>query len=307
MMGIDERAEQKVNDYLMHYGVKGMKWGKHRFKKEEPTSLIIYNKKKKELETGSSGAITGLIPAIKGNDEKQSTATSSKKAEPTTSKTSEEINEEGQKESEKAYKSYIFDLEEKTRKLADSKELSDQIKNRISKRYQEGYHIIKIDSDNSQVIFVNSDSEFKYEKFAESEMKDIRKVYSSLSQSAIGEELYLEHYGIEGQKWGVKHGPPYPLASGQSSAVKGSKKITVNIRDLSDDELRNIIQRLNMEKQLKELTKDDTKKGESWADKELKKFRDSTVDTLYSIIFSAAKTVGTKKLTSILEEKLNVE
>ena len=22
---------------------------------------------------------------------------------------------------------------------------------------------------------------------------------------------YLEHHGVEGQKWGVKHGPPYPI------------------------------------------------------------------------------------------------
>lgn len=25
------------------------------------------------------------------------------------------------------------------------------------------------------------------------------------------EELYLKHHGIKGQKWGVEHGPPYPL------------------------------------------------------------------------------------------------
>lgn len=29
-------------------------------------------------------------------------------------------------------------------------------------------------------------------------------------------ELYLEHHGIKGQKWGVLNGPPYPLGSGRT-------------------------------------------------------------------------------------------
>ena len=40
---------------------------------------------------------------------------------------------------------------------------------------------------------------------------------------------WLAHHGIDGQKWGVKHGPPYPLDSSVStgSKLKGSgKKIT---------------------------------------------------------------------------------
>lgn len=29
---------------------------------------------------------------------------------------------------------------------------------------------------------------------------------------------YLKHHGIEGQKWGVRNGPPYPLKSNNSSS-----------------------------------------------------------------------------------------
>lgn len=42
----------------------------------------------------------------------------------------------------------------------------------------------------------------------------------------------LSHHGIEGQKWGVRNGPPYPLGSGDHSATekramrKENKKIT---------------------------------------------------------------------------------
>ena len=30
----------------------------------------------------------------------------------------------------------------------------------------------------------------------------------------------LEHHGIDGQKWGVRNGPPYPLSEGQHSAAE---------------------------------------------------------------------------------------
>lgn len=34
---------------------------------------------------------------------------------------------------------------------------------------------------------------------------------------------YLEHHGIKGQKWGVKNGPPYPLAYDEHSAAEKKK------------------------------------------------------------------------------------
>lgn len=33
------------------------------------------------------------------------------------------------------------------------------------------------------------------------------------------ESNYLQHHGVPGQKWGVKHGPPYPLDQEQKSKV----------------------------------------------------------------------------------------
>lgn len=36
--------------------------------------------------------------------------------------------------------------------------------------------------------------------------------------SAISDEDYISHYGILGQKWGKKNGPPYPLAAGSHSS-----------------------------------------------------------------------------------------
>ena len=39
-----------------------------------------------------------------------------------------------------------------------------------------------------------------------------------LGHSAISDELY--HHGIEGQKWGVRNGPPYPLDRSTSNRIK---------------------------------------------------------------------------------------
>lgn len=42
-------------------------------------------------------------------------------------------------------------------------------------------------------------------------------------------EMYLMHHGIKGQKWGVKHGPPYPLeqhSAGKFSGAKDPKELS---------------------------------------------------------------------------------
>ncbi len=41
-------------------------------------------------------------------------------------------------------------------------------------------------------------------------------------------ETYLMHHGVKGQKWGVKHGPPYPLQSGIRTKIK---KVTQAAKD----------------------------------------------------------------------------
>ena len=40
---------------------------------------------------------------------------------------------------------------------------------------------------------------------------------------------FLAHHGIEGQRWGVKHGPPYPLDSETSTGNKLKTKDDVSI------------------------------------------------------------------------------
>ena len=49
---------------------------------------------------------------------------------------------------------------------------------------------------------------------------------------------FLEHHGIKGQRWGIHNGPPYPLDSKTSSAIKkeGQEKLRVNAKEYKERE-----------------------------------------------------------------------
>ena len=79
------------------------------------------------------------------------------------------------------------------------------------------------------------------------------RVYNSKWQSNNTDELY--HHGIKGQKWGVRHGPPYPLKASQRTGYKGIGKES-NVRSEKKNEnnssnqafeprLRNQFERIN--------------------------------------------------------------
>lgn len=49
------------------------------------------------------------------------------------------------------------------------------------------------------------------------------------------EDNYLAHHGIQGQQWGVKHGPPYPIQPGAAVRIKkGTKLSRISPRDEAD-------------------------------------------------------------------------
>lgn len=56
-------------------------------------------------------------------------------------------------------------------------------------------------------------------KKEEEKKKDTAK-HSDILISDLMSQDYLEHHGIIGQKWGKRHGPPYPLSGKVSAAVK---------------------------------------------------------------------------------------
>lgn len=87
----------------------------------------------------------------------------------------------------------------------------------------------------------------------------------------------LTHWGIKGMKWGVRRTPE------QLARARGSKKEVVephedykkahtkaNVKTMSDKELRDRLNRLNMEKQYNQLSNSDTSKGKAFIDKAIK-------------------------------------
>lgn len=127
-------------------------------------------------------------------------------------------------------------------------------------------------------------------------------------------QTYISHHGIDGQKWGVRNGPPYPLDKSRKEQRKkkryrefSNNYLTQNIKSgkdkpnkspaesiigetgktirslesalrtigdvskrqkasnrtttLSDSELQAVIKRLDMERQYRNLTADDTRSG----------------------------------------------
>lgn len=69
-------------------------------------------------------------------------------------------------------------------------------------------------------------------------------------KNELYESGYLAHHGIEGQKWGVKHGPPYPLP--QSNKKLSKKHFGPNtpvvkddgdLKAISDKEIINVVRK----------------------------------------------------------------
>lgn len=74
------------------------------------------------------------------------------------------------------------------------------------------------------------------------------------------DELY--HWGIKGQKWGVRR---YQNKDGTlTSAGKKRSKRKNDVKSMSDQELRANINRIQMEKQYKKLTKKEASAGQKF-------------------------------------------
>lgn len=94
--------------------------------------------------------------------------------------------------------------------------------------------------------------------------------------STENEKDFLKHYGVLGMKWGVRKEQPVIAKEGSritESAKRGVKAAgdikrtstrVKDLSDLSDDELRKRVNRMNLEQQYKDLNSRNVSKGESY-------------------------------------------
>lgn len=123
----------------------------------------------------------------------------------------------------------------------------------------------------------------------------------------------LAHYGVLGMKWGVRRTPAQlaraagrPLKetvkkekgtadSGKQTSSTSTKR---SISDLSDDELRQRISRLELEKRYKDLEKADAKPKST-------RGRDFCVNVLETIGKNTLTNIGTQAANHLLGEAIN--
>lgn len=120
------------------------------------------------------------------------------------------------------------------------------------------------------------------------------ELITTIMSTGSPEEI-LEHHGIDGQKWGVRNGPPYPLERQKGKHLTSKAKaqlIKDNIDDLSLEEIEKLIKRIKFEEELDKMTAEEKKTGNSFVSQILQ----SSGKAIISVVVPAATTFAIKKL-----------
>lgn len=139
--------------------------------------------------------------------------------------------------------------------------------------------------------------------------------------------MHLSHHGIEGQKWGKRNGPPYPLdydahsaaeknsnpkskldnysdstkkkTNNKSSLMKESaKSARASVKNMSDSELKAAIDRKKKEKEYIELSSRDITQGRDYVEKLMVDFGTNSVN---SFVKAFSGGLGGRGATALLD------
>lgn len=115
----------------------------------------------------------------------------------------------------------------------------------------------------------------------------------------------LMHYGILGMKWGVRRSDAQLARARKSKKTEeqrmSEKQKRADVKNrgtLTNEELRQKINRLQMEKQLRELTDDELNRGRREVTSLLKNIGTSTVSKVATTALSGAALYGLKAVTT---------
>lgn len=107
-------------------------------------------------------------------------------------------------------------------------------------------------------------------------------------------DTYIEHFGVKGMKWGVRR---YQNKDG-SLTPAGKKRYSKPVSEMSDQELRAAINRLQMEKQYNQLTQSQVNKGRKFVSEIIKNAAKQTATNYVSKFL-------TKEIDDLLKKKFS--
>lgn len=109
----------------------------------------------------------------------------------------------------------------------------------------------------------------------------------------------LTHHGVLGMKWGVRRSPAQLARARGSSKSKSDNSDKKSAKNMSDDELRRVVNRLQMERQYSQLSQSNVSKGKNYAQKVIK------AGTTVAAVTTTALTIynNAEKIKKIIEKK----
>lgn len=296
-------------DELMHYGVKGMKWGKR--KKTVASSQEAYQKTLTDYNVKKSNGSKVTTGWTKEPSERVETWVVDGRTYKTTASGAKKIHEDYKKAM--AYGTggagaakTDEELEEAVRKKAEENKKKKKTLDFLSKSKK-----LKSKSTLTTTSVKDKISSFVKGLGEKKKKKKKRNVTSTvkstlLDHSAETECDALMHYGVKGMKWGVRKARPtsgkkrgktnaqriYESVTRKKESPKAATKTSSKpakrrISDMSDEELRRAINRMQMERTYAQLTAKEVSKGRKFVNE---------------VLYNSAKNTATKITTEAMQK-----